>query len=201
MGNMAQLNGEYKGQVIDANDPSKMDRARVRVKGVYDGIPDEHIPWAAWRSPTPSKKGGSTFKPVKGAKVWVRFLDGNINFPVYSGGVIESKDDLPKNAKDGRFILYESPNKGLCLTIDENSEDIEIKIKGYNTTLSTVMDMLVMHKHGIGQIVGSVGITTGASTTTPTGGGTGIPEVPTPIEGTWPTEWYVKDDLNKGALK
>ena len=138
---------EYKGVIVDTVDPKKLGRARIRVKGLMDGIPDGNLPWASPKDHTPSVKGGSSDILLKGQKVWVRYLEGDLNYPVFHGGVIETAADLPKNAKDKRAIIYESPNKRITIAVNEDLEDIEIKLGDYNTTLGTIIDLLLSHTH------------------------------------------------------
>lgn len=142
-----ELLGEYKGVVIDNKDSSKLGRVRVRVKGVFDSVPDEYIPWAFYKSASPAKLGGSWIIPEVGAKVSVRFMEGDINFPVYSGGVVEVAADKPKNATDKRHILYESRDKGITITVNDDIGDIEIRTKDYNTTLGEMISLFLAHGH------------------------------------------------------
>lgn len=144
---MMEYRDEYKGTIVDVDDPQGLGRARVRVKGLFDEIPDTYLPWASPKSRETSVKGGSSGILVKGQKTWVRFLEGDVNFPVFRGGVIETKDDLPKNNDAKRAIIYESPNKDIVIAVSEDLEDIEIKTKNYNTTLGTIIDLLLSHTH------------------------------------------------------
>lgn len=137
---MTKLTSIYKGKIIAVD---SQNRARVRVKGIFDEIPDSNIPWARQQSAAVS--GGQSLPPVKGAKVSVRFLDGDINFPVWMGGVVESAADLPKNAKDGRYVIYESPDKRITIAINETLGDIEIKTARFNTTLENLIDLFLSH--------------------------------------------------------
>jgi hypothetical protein len=151
--------GEYKAKVVSIDDAKNIGRVQIRVKGLMDGIPDANLPWAKYKSPTPGAKGGSDIRPTVDSKVWVRFAEGDINDAYYSGGVVETNDDLPSASKAGRYILYQSPNKGIIITVDDNSEDIEIKTKNYNTTLGTIIDIMLSHVH-----LGNSGVDTSPTT-------------------------------------
>lgn len=140
------LFGTYKATVMDNKDPKKLNRVKVVVKGLTDHIPTDNLPWAECRTITPSGKGGSSFKPAVGAHVLVQFGNGDVNDPYYTGGYIETADDLPKANKDGRYIIYSSP-KGITITVDDNAKDIEIKTGKYNTTLGTIIDLFLSHTH------------------------------------------------------
>lgn len=91
-----ELLGTYTGTVIATNDPDKIGRVKVRVplvygpvEGQYGNIPDGDIPWAlpAGLAAGHSKQsGGISWLPVKGDHVWVRFLDGEPEKPVWEWG-------------------------------------------------------------------------------------------------------------------
>jgi len=144
---MLNFPGEYKATVVSIDDPDNADRVKVRVKGLMDGIPDEYLPWARQRSVTATKKGGSTYLPTVGSKVSVRFGGGDLNDAYYYGGVVEERNDLPKNASKDRYIIYESPDKRITLTVNDSLGDIEIKTSKYNTTLNTVLEAVLEHVH------------------------------------------------------
>lgn len=144
---MKRYSGVYKALVVEGSDPKKMGRVKVRVKGIHDGLPNDALPWAMGTSQTAVAGGGSFFEPAKDSKVSVRFLEGDINFPVWTGGVFESSADMPKNLKPGRFILYESPKNGIVITVNDDLKDIEIKTDKYNTTLGAIIDAIIQHTH------------------------------------------------------
>ncbi len=145
---MDKFFGNYKADVVDINDPKKANRVKIRIRGLMDGIPENHLPFAKYVSQTFAGRGfGSFITPEKGSRVWVFFADGDINDPYYWGGVVEDKDDLPSAVKDGRHILFESPKKGITIAFNEKTEDIEIKTKEFNTTLNTMIKSDFGHTH------------------------------------------------------
>ncbi len=92
-----KLNGIYRGVVEDRNDPKKAGRVRVRVfgvhtkekvKGEYDGIPTDELPWA---QPVAGLIEGSITGmgqfsvPLQGSHVFVFFENGNHMQPRYFG--------------------------------------------------------------------------------------------------------------------
>jgi hypothetical protein len=70
----------YVGVVEDNIDPFRMGRIKVRVQGIYNNIPLEHIPYA---SPLKSLDGKTFTVPSIGKIVSVVFDNGNIYMPVY----------------------------------------------------------------------------------------------------------------------
>jgi hypothetical protein len=146
---MKRYFGTYKAIVIDNNDPEKRNRIKVRVKGLMDGIPDANLPWADYKSQTFVFTGaGQYLTPPKKAKVTVEFRDnGDINYPVWSGGVAEEASDLPDANEKGRYILFRSPDKKIVIAFNENTGQLELKTAKYNTTVDEFLDQILGHKH------------------------------------------------------
>lgn len=191
---------EYKGAIVDVDDPKGLGRARIRVKGLMDGIPDGNLPWAFPKSHEVSVKGGSSDILVKGQKTWVRYLEGDLNYPVFHGGVIETKADLPKNVKAKRAIIYESPNKRITLTVNEDLEDIEIKLGDFNTTLGTIIRLFLDHVHAMGTPAapGWAGVATKTSVPLALGGLVSYPTYMPDLVGM--AKELTNEDFNKGNL-
>jgi len=87
-----ELYGTYAGIVESAKDPEKLGRLKVRVPHIYGGtvkagsIGTNELPWALPAGlpagATPAS-GGFSMLPVSGDKVWVRFLDGEPEKPIW----------------------------------------------------------------------------------------------------------------------
>lgn len=80
--------GNYRGKVISDSDPMKQGRVKVMVYGLYDGVPDNAIPWALYSDPLMGGSGGlgGVWIPDVGSEVWVFFENGNHMQPVYFAG-------------------------------------------------------------------------------------------------------------------
>ncbi len=98
-----KLFGTYAGIVEANNDSEKLGRLKVRVPHVYGAatagsgyIGTNDLPWAlpagmpAGGSPA---SGGFSQLPEKGDKVWVRFLDGEPEKPIWEWGM-QSRSDF-----------------------------------------------------------------------------------------------------------
>lgn len=75
------------GVIVDINDPTRTGRAKIRVKGLFDDIPDEDLPWANQSSVVSfgSKDGGGMVSvPKIGSLVNVSFDDGNWYTPFFT---------------------------------------------------------------------------------------------------------------------
>lgn len=73
----------YKAEVVDNVDPTKTGRITVRCPAVGT---DDELNWAIPSMPFTGAGYGCYFPPEIGEFVWVEFLDGNINYPIYRGG-------------------------------------------------------------------------------------------------------------------
>lgn len=75
------------GIIVDNNDPTRSGRAKIRVRGVFDEIPDEDLPWASQSSVVSfgSKDGGGQVSvPKIGSLVTVSFDNGNWYAPYFT---------------------------------------------------------------------------------------------------------------------
>lgn len=96
--------GLWPGTVVDANDPIRRGRVRVRVDQVYgpadlpagdQKIPDERLPWAMPGFSWGGDRGSGDFAvPPVGAGVWVAFWMGCPEYPVYLTG-FAGEGDVP----------------------------------------------------------------------------------------------------------
>lgn len=110
------LLGTYAGIVVDPNDPFKLGRVKVRVPHVFgpmangQAIADQDLPWAlpvGIPSGQSSETGGMQFLPNKGDRVWVRFLDGEPEKPVWEWGM----QDLDAQKKINSYGSTGSPSR------------------------------------------------------------------------------------------
>ena len=130
--------GTYKGKVIDIADPEKRNRLRVQVPEVgqdTEGAVSKDL-WAEADSLglTCSGEGkqihGVFYPPQKGDYVWVRYEQGDLSMPVYSGGW------LPSNGFKGHEDVIEENNlykgiktrSGHLIKLSDKEGDLSIKI-------------------------------------------------------------------------
>jgi len=94
-----RLTGLYAGLVIDRQDPEGLGRVRVQIPGIVDE--------SAWALPKGSgaAQWGSNIVPPEGADVYVQFVNGRIDRPVYEPG-------WPGNPTSGKetFPEFEDPD-------------------------------------------------------------------------------------------
>lgn len=116
--------GHHFGNVVDNNDPGKLGRCKVRVRGVFDGLPDSDLPWAV---PDFNLEGNFSV-PEIGHLVDIYFRDDDMNFPHYTTKVIDRNNISTLKDEDypNTFILYETEN-GDYLKINKKTNEFMIR--------------------------------------------------------------------------
>lgn len=98
--------GIFQGFVKGLNDPEK----RGRIKCTIPEVLDESISgWCEPCVPVAYDGGGDFCLPPLGEAVWIMFIDGDINRPVYLGGWWSENETPLKekyNSKNIRIISY-----------------------------------------------------------------------------------------------
>lgn len=109
--------GCWPGVVVDADDPLRRGRLRVRLGQVYGAadnptgqrIDDSDLPWARPTFPSVGNGGDGVFDvPRVGAGVWVVFWDGNPEDPTWIGG-FPGEGDVPDRVSSA----YGPPGEGM----------------------------------------------------------------------------------------
>ncbi|PHM51586.1 baseplate protein [Xenorhabdus hominickii] len=86
-------------------------KAQVRLLSLWDGIPDEVLPWAEYRLSI----GGAFTPAVKGDLVWVEFpYGGDSRYPMITGAAQDAPNGIPNVAPEasGQGGAYEPPDVG-----------------------------------------------------------------------------------------
>jgi hypothetical protein len=108
----------WLGEVVDVADPLKIGRAKVKVFGKFDEIPDEDIPWAypGNNNTGGSDSGGGFFSvPKVGTIVSIRFDNGNIYHPEYFYNQkisTEVKAEIENSYDNAHIIVYDTVTSG-----------------------------------------------------------------------------------------
>lgn len=125
--------GPKVATVVDNNDPKGWGRIRARVGEFFEGIPDEHLPWAIVSLAHPggaSATHGRFEVPEVGAKVLIEFQNEDLMHPVYKGYFIDENTKLPEaqeNYPNRSVMLWPS---GSLIIIDKTSEDVFVRNQG-----------------------------------------------------------------------
>lgn len=124
----------YEAVVVENNDPRQLGRIKARVAGVFDGIPDDHLPWAipmfqhADGAYNPGgdalDRSGTFFVPKVEHIVSLRFPTGDPHRPVWRSYTVDEKVALPerkKNYPDRGVIKF---SNGMYIIIDTKTNEI-----------------------------------------------------------------------------
>lgn len=141
----------YLGVVVDNKDPEFRGRAKIKVFGMFEDIPDTDLPWSHQRfEMSYGLKGGSgrVSIPKLGSVVHVQFNNGNYYAPEYKAVQELSSDliDEIKRSYDGahsliydgieRLKMFYTVEKGLVIDL----KDSKIIIRNDNSILITHAD-------------------------------------------------------------
>ena len=147
------LKGEWRGIVVDNNDPLKINRVKVRIEGLMESENDK-LPWATQKSST--GLGGSNdssffFIPKINSEVNVTFPFDDIHFPVYCG-YYQSNQTHQNYFDDNYPHQYGFIDGGWKFRIDRQQNVLNIETAsgvnfvidgGGNITLSGPQDMVI----------------------------------------------------------
>ena len=128
---------EWVGLVVDATDPELMGRCRVRVYGIFDTLPDEHLPWSfpASNNTFAGGEGGYAFisVPKVGSLVKIKFANGDRYSPQYLGLININPDvqaEIGDTYEGSHVLLYDvdedmkifyTPGKGLRIALKQSN--------------------------------------------------------------------------------
>jgi hypothetical protein len=110
--------GIYAGKVVDASDPAKVGRVKVRVPILHglasssSGlVEDKDLPWAfpaAMPAGGTPESGGMSWLPVQGDQIWVKFLDGELDKPIWEWG----NQNIPQLNNFGSLPVHKYQSDG-----------------------------------------------------------------------------------------
>jgi hypothetical protein len=124
----------HEATVVNNRDPRKLGRIQARIKGLFDGIEDEHLPWAI---PTfghvdgalggdTDKRSGIFYVPKIGTKVLLSFPEGDAHHPRYSGYTVDEKTFLKEaepNYPDRAVLKF---SNGFYIIVDTKTNEVFI---------------------------------------------------------------------------
>lgn len=146
------LNKEYIGFVIDADDPERLGRCKIRVIGVYDNIEDADLPWAFYQGSSvfaggETKGGGSLSVPKPGTAVRVIFLNGDIHNPVWCSTVHlndKLRRELSESYADSHVLIYDEDQDLKVWFTPSNG--MQIYYKDSSISINPDQSILIDHK-------------------------------------------------------
>jgi uncharacterized protein involved in type VI secretion and phage assembly len=140
---VARYSGKFAGVVTDNGPPSSgahRGQVTANVPGILEETPDGSGSQPLKVFAAPALPPGFFFTPEVGDTIWVEFVNGDINFPIWTG-VWYAADASPQTAddaaptKDQKIIRTKS---GFVLQFDDTSggEKLVIKDKTNQTTIT-----------------------------------------------------------------
>ncbi len=123
----------YEAQVIDNNDPRGLCRVRARVPFIFDGIPDEHLPWSIPSFDHPDGAGpgsGTAYVPKNGTKVLLRFQNGEATSPTWEGYPVDNTTKLQEMAHNYPDRKVTRLSNKTLIVIDTKSNEVFIRYPG-----------------------------------------------------------------------
>jgi hypothetical protein len=141
-----ELLGTYCGVVENVKDPEKLGRVKVRVPHVFGFIGQNDIPWAlpaGMPAGNSAASGGFSHLPEVGDQVFVRFLDGEPEKPIWEWG-----NQTTQGAKALKLHQYQAQGKTVgpprraawtrySHTLELNKDGIIVTTsQGYNLSLT-----------------------------------------------------------------
>lgn len=132
----SQYFGKYAGVVSEIEDPDNRGRLKAQVPDVYG----EQIlsPWALPCTPYCGDGMGFYQIPPVGTGVWIEFVGGDINRPIWSGCRWDDNNRLPENEQGERatpelkIIRTES---GMMLSINDENHELSLSDQDGNNIL------------------------------------------------------------------
>lgn len=173
-GQPPRRHGKFAGTVSDNAAPSSgshRGQVKVQVAGLPEETADGNSSQAMEVTALPAYPPGHFFVPEVGDLVWVEFVDGNVNYPIWSGSYYKdddaphaidaSKPNDPGDAatldqkiirtKSGQVIQLDdtSGSEQLVLKDEKNGNSLTFSASGIIITDSTNKNTLTFDKTGI----------------------------------------------------
>lgn len=101
-GEPGKFHGKYTGTVFDVDDPAKLGRVKLLVQEVGFTDVSKTTDWAYPSIQMMGNGLGLFTVPPKGSRVWVEFMHGDPNFPLYQAGHYSkpSESEAPKSSRE-----------------------------------------------------------------------------------------------------
>lgn len=112
---------EYRGYVVDNEDPEGMQRLQLVIPGIADNPMDEWV----WGTGQFSGQGyGCQILPQKGDMVFVVFEFGNPNKPLWKHGHFGA-NEIPKELRNPKIYWFKTPGE-ILVELDDEKKEIRI---------------------------------------------------------------------------
>ena len=122
--------GKYRGIVADRNDPDRLGRLKIRVPSL---LADAVTGWAWPAAPYAGAGIGLFALPQVGDLVWVEFVEGELDQPVWTGCAWarpDGRSEIPQEAQDSypdQVVLKTAAGHVLVLSDVPDGEQVVIR--------------------------------------------------------------------------
>lgn len=99
--NATRFYGKYRGTVVQNVDPEQRGRIQAIVPDATGMVPGT---WATACVPLTGKSMGTYVVPQIGSGVWIEFEQGDLDYPIWTGGFWGSAADVPALALAGNPV-------------------------------------------------------------------------------------------------
>lgn len=145
---------KYDAVVIDNNDPLRIGQIKARIMGLTDDVSDEDIPWIrpsvehleGLKGGTSGSIFGSSFIPMRGARISVQFPTGQIQEGMYTTDArMTEQDILPEFQVNYPHRMGVRLSIGTQLIIDRMTRELFLVTAGdyYMTIMGDVNQTIV----------------------------------------------------------
>ncbi len=117
------LYGKYRGTV------TQVDAKTMRIKAKVNALNNVESGWAMPCVPYAGKSVGIAFLPEKDSGVWIEFEQGNVSFPIWTGG-FWFQNQAPSDAKPAVKVIVTRKHKVL---LDDDGDAITIQDSNGNS--------------------------------------------------------------------
>jgi uncharacterized protein involved in type VI secretion and phage assembly len=132
-----ELNGKFRGKVVDNKDPLGRGRIRTHVAAVSE----LELTWAEPCVPYAGPQVGWFFIPPVGANVWIEFEQGDPNYPIWTGCYWGGGGDPQKIPADATAPDVQDLQTGkIKFILDEKQVRLTVQVETDNGTMKLVMD-------------------------------------------------------------
>lgn len=160
--------GNYRGQVVETADASKLGRIRVRVLPMFSGAAVADIPWAVPAMPLfcgAASGAGAMCIPEVGSWVWCFFEQGEFMQPVYFAEAGNGATGVPDQTSYPKRRALVSA-KGSKIVFDDTTGDVilshhagsTITLKESGEVVVVAAGPLTMQSSGLVHITGATGV-------------------------------------------
>jgi hypothetical protein len=127
MTNGAQLQGLFRGEVVNNLDPLRLGRVQITVPSVFGENP---LTWAMPCVPYAGPGVGFYFIPPVGAKLWIMFERGDPEYPVWVGGFWGDSGDVPASPQIPDIKVLKTDTATITIVDGPGPASVTIETQG-----------------------------------------------------------------------